>query len=425
MITNLTIFTSAICNLNCSYCYVKKSNELFEYDKQVINSILSNEYIYRFIKDFPESIDTLETLEFWGAEPTIHLDLIASKLIDYKKAFKNLHKISFSSNYTLPNFIEQIKFLTQEMGRFKDTNWELYVQCSIDGSKEITDRNRGIGTTDKIINNINLLKTLDIPDNVSLLVANKSTLSNEQFGYLQDIANVENYVNFLRDILEYQTKNKKFWVTAPTCVEPYYYTKNDGILFSKVVDNFITISKKMNMTCVPYVRNRKIKLSEYIQGGFCGQCNQCVTMLPNNLYATCHRCGFDIVSEHYKMRQKEYNLMFNRSLEDNSNWIVDINDYKKLQNNMKVYYDTCSKNIFSQVYNTSKVLLNTGEISNQYYNDTLLKQHILLFTNFTKCLQTNKELTGSPFCVSSLFIPLFFNGALTKIYNFIEEKNLI
>ena len=423
MITNLTIFTSSICNLDCSYCYVKKSHALFEYDGHIINSIKNNEYINRFKKDFPQYLNTLTTLEFWGAEPTIHLDLVAEKLIDYKDAFPNLSNISLSSNYTLPEFIDKVKALVMAMGSIKETTWNLHIQCSIDVSPYITNNNRGNGTTNKIISNINRLKDLFIPQNVQLTVSNKSTISNDQFDYLTDLNNVENYIAFLHDVIDYKSRNKTFWISAPTCVEPFYYTKLDGLKFSKVIDNFICISEKNENTFIPYVRNKKINLSEYMCGGFCGQCDSCVTMLPDNMYSACHRCGFDIIPEHYDMKNIEYHKMFNRNLEDKSSWITDLKNYNQLTNNMNIFYSSTNKMIFTQLYNISKVLLDVGEISPMYYNDKLLKQHIMLFMHFTKCIQTNKELTGSYFCCSSFFIPLFFNGAIDKIYNYLLSKN--
>ncbi len=425
MITNLTIFTSAICNLNCTYCYVKKDNSLLEYDESVVESIKNNEYISRFQSDFPESVNSLTTLEFWGAEPSVHLDLVADKLEDYKKAFPNLTNINMSSNYTLPNFIDNVTELLDAMGKIKNTNWKFHLQCSIDGSKSITDTNRGQGTTDKIINNLNLLKKLSIPDNVCLTVANKSTISKEQFDELSNYESVKDYMEYLQNILSFTGKNKSFWATAPTCVEPYYYNKADGVKFSKVIENFITLSKETNKLCIPYVRNRKIILSEYMRGGFCGQCEQCVTMLPNNKYVSCHRCGFDIIPKHYEIRTAEYKELLDRELSSPTDWLKDISGYKKLEYNMNTFYNTKAKTFFSQFYNTSKILLDIGEISSIYYNDEILRRHIMLFMNITKCSQTNKELTGSYFCSSSFFMPLFFNGAIQKIYDFLEDKKLI
>lgn len=425
MIDDLTIFTSSICNLKCQYCYVKKEPSVFEYDKELIRAIEQNEYIKRFKKEFPESVNTIKTLEFWGAEPSIHLNLIAEKLKDYKEAFPNLCEITMSSNYTLPTFIDNVSKLLNAMGELKDTQWHYHLQCSIDGSKEITDNNRGNGTTDLIIENVNKLKLLDIPKNVYLTVNNKATISKEQFNDLSDYNSCEEYYNFLKNILEFKGVNKNFNFSAPTCVEPIYYTKEDGIKYAKIIENFVEICKKNNCFFMPYVRNRETILCDTMKGGFCGQCRSVMIMLPNNEYAVCHRSGLDTVDAHYKARQAELQNEFDRELISKDNWVCNLDKYKQLQYNMETFYDTKSKTLFQQYYNMAKLLLDIGEISSEYLNDDVLRRDIKLFMQFTICMQTNKELTGSYFCCSTYFMPLFFNGAMPKFYNFLKNKNLI
>ena len=424
-INNLTIFTSSVCNLNCTYCYVKKEKAVFDYDTAVVSSILNNEYINRFKTDFPESVNSLTRLEFWGAEPSIHLDLMAEKLKDFKEAFPNLNQIFMSSNYSLPTFIDKVKLFIDAMANLSNTKWTFHLQCSIDGSEEITDGNRGKGTTQAILLNLNKLKELDMPDNVNLIVCNKATIARESYDDLVNIEFCENYFNFLKNALDYKGKNKDFSFAAPTCVEPMYYTKSDGLKFSQIIENFIILSHKYNYHFVPYVRNRKYKLSEYMKGGLCGQCSSAMVMLPDNTYGVCSRSGFDIIPEHHAVKVKELKNDFDRELISRDAWIKDINGYKQLRYNMTTFYETRTKAMFHELYNTAKVLLAIGEISNEYINDDLLKKHIQLFARFTTCMQTNKELTGSYFCCSSYFLPLFFNGAMTKLYNYAKEKGLL
>ena len=425
MLTNLSIFSSSICNLNCTYCYVKKEKAVFEYDEKVLNAIKNDEYIKRIQKDFPDSINTITTLELWGAEPSIHLNLIASKLKNFKQAFPNLNEFRMSSNYTLPEFIDNVVLLLQAMKELDKTEWKLYLQCSIDGLKEITDKNRGKGTTDKIFSNITALKYIDIPENVQLYVNNKATISRDSFENFIDLEFCDKYFGFLKEILNFKTNNKHFSFSAPTCVEPVYYTKHDGQLYSRIIDNFISLSKKYNYYFIPYIRNQKYRLSEYMRGGLCGQCYKSMTMLPDGYFSVCHRSGFDIIPDHYNCRVEESKKYFDRILPSPTDWIKQLDEYKISQNNMSIYYSTRNKNLFNQYYNTLKLLLKIGEISPIYYDDDILRKHIQLFLYFTICMQTNIELTGSPFICSSYFVPLFFNGAINRMYNYLLEKKLI
>lgn len=424
MIKNLVIFSSSVCNLNCTYCYVKKEKTLFDYDINFVNALKSNEYINRIKHDFPESPETLKHFEIWGAEPSIHLDIVVEKLKDFKIAFPKLDSFMMSSNFTNPNFIEYVKMLFEAMGEIKDTKWTYVLQCSIDGLEEVNDMNRGIGTTKKIIKNINILKNIEVPENVHLIITNKATISKDSFDDLSNYDFMENYYNFFKSIFSIN-KNIETHMSAPTCVEPVYYTREDGEKYANVMANFITISKKYNTHYIPYMRNYKQRFIEFECGGLCGQCYSSVIILPNGKYGVCHRTGFDMVTAHYNARAKEVKNDFDRNLISPDNWVVDIEGYKKLVNNMSALYNSRTKLIFTQFYNVAKALRDVGEISPIYNNDELLRKHIKLFMNFTICMQTNKDLTGSYFSCSTYFIPLFFNGAIDKMYKYLVDTGKI
>ena len=425
MIKSLSIFSSSKCNLNCTYCYVKKEKAVFDYDTQVVNAIINNEYIKRFQKDFPEYVDTLETLELWGAEPTIHLDLIADRLKDYKTAFPKLHNFMMSSNYTLPTFINQVEHMLKAMENIKGTEWNFRLQCSIDGTPSITDTNRGIGTTDAILSNLKKLKELKIPSNVNLSVSNKATIDRLSFDNFLHYDFCKEYFDFLNNNISFHCDNKVFRVSAPTCVEPIYYTKEDGIKYAKIIENFIKITEDSGVYFIPYIQKRQYYLSEYVRGGFCSQLHSSMIMLPNGEFTNCHRAGFDTIPEHHEVRAKESLENYNRVLDSSNKWVKDLSGYNLLRANMQSIYDTKSKMLFQEFYNYLKVLLNSGQISSEYLNDEILKKHTKLYLYFTMCMQTNKELTGSFFCGSSYYLPLFFNGAISKLYDYLYKNNLI
>ena len=423
MIKDLTIFSSSVCNLKCTYCYVQKESSVFEYDSILVEALKSGEYIDRFKKDFPESISTLESLETWGAEPSIHLDIVADKLKDFKTSFPNIKRFMMSSNYTTPCFVDNVQKMLTAMSLFPETNWSFILQCSIDGMHDINDKNRGNGTTDKIIENLNKIKALTIPENIMLYISNKATISKENFDLFLDYEYCKKYYSFFKKLFSCTNPRIKMNPNPPTCVEPIYYTKNDGCKYSLILQNFIKLSKEENYDFIPYVKRNNYKLSEKMCGGLCSQCHSSVIMLPNGYYGTCHRSSLDIVEAHYLSRCNEFKTMFDRELMSKDNWLGNINIYNNLRRNMKIHYSTSSKMFFTQFYNEAKVLRNIGEISPLYFDDNILKEHIKLFMQFTICLQTNKDLTGSYFCCSSYFIPLFFNGAMYHIYDYLKQNN--
>lgn len=425
MIKDLTIFASSICNLRCSYCYIKKDQAVFDYDTKLVDALKSGEYIKRIKKDFPESVNTLENLQAWGAEPSIHLDLLAEKLKDFKMAFPKLNSFRMSSNYTYVHFFENVSNMINAMSEFPDTHWTYSLQCSIDGTEDVNDINRGSGTTKLIIDNLNKIKEIELPDNVTLIIRNKATISKESFDKFVNYDYCENYFLFLKNLFSCSDKKKDISAAPPTCVDPDNYTKEDGEKFSKIIDNFIKISKKYNYRFIPYIKRKEYKLSEWTCGGLCGHCHASVIILPDDKYASCHRSAFDIIPSHYETRKKEFKEIFNRDLVSIDNWVGDINTYRQLESNMQKLYTTKSKMFFSEFYNTAKILCDIGEISSVYKNREILKEHIKLFIRLTICMQASIDLTGSYFCCASYFIPLFFNGAMAQIYDYLNEKKYI
>src|SRR3990172_152811 len=115
------------CNLNCSYCGGGSDSPPKEilYKISDLKSFLSN--------------DGAPVIEFYGGEPLLRIET-RKKIMD-----------------AIPG-----RFVIQTNGLFLDQIGPEYLKkfhsilVSIDGTKEVTDRNRAIGVYDKIINNIEL-----------------------------------------------------------------------------------------------------------------------------------------------------------------------------------------------------------------------------------------------------------------------------
>jgi sulfatase maturation enzyme AslB (radical SAM superfamily) len=46
----LTLYTTAVCNLNCSYCYIDKNESLIAIDEMLDKSFIGD-YYFNFAKD--------------------------------------------------------------------------------------------------------------------------------------------------------------------------------------------------------------------------------------------------------------------------------------------------------------------------------------------------------------------------------------
>jgi len=152
----LVLHTTDQCNLDCKYCYNRKSKKSLNYEK-----IMTRTVALRAIDFLISNSGNRQalTLVFFGGEPLLNYDLIAYA-VEYAtaQAVKNNKKINFTitTNGTL---------LTKQIINFLREN-NISVTVSIDGCSEIQDQNRrflnGSPTYDVILPKIkNLLKDMD------------------------------------------------------------------------------------------------------------------------------------------------------------------------------------------------------------------------------------------------------------------------
>lgn len=135
------ILTTGWCPHKCTYCYIPKSEVMKELHQEIIADLETGEYIERLKKIYG---DGLETLGFWGTEPTLTLDLIQPMLPQLTQAFPKLKEMSFS---TAMIAVEPIaKFIKALQGY----GIKLKVQVSLDGPAFITDKNRFPRAAEKV-----------------------------------------------------------------------------------------------------------------------------------------------------------------------------------------------------------------------------------------------------------------------------------
>lgn len=139
------VITSTLCNLNCRYCYGKSCDdfgndlhEKFKFDFSMPSEIT---YSVGDLKKFLSKSNTKHTITFYGGEP----------LLDIEKIEEIMDKID-------------ARYMIQTNGLLLDKIDKKYVNLfevilvSVDGAKEITDKNRGEGTYDKVMSNASLIR---------------------------------------------------------------------------------------------------------------------------------------------------------------------------------------------------------------------------------------------------------------------------
>lgn len=329
----LVLYTTAVCNLKCSYCYIDKNPALIKIDQLLDDSFKEKDYYFNFTKELFKDPNQLVEVQFWGGEPTLRLDRAydtVNSLIGY---YPKLEKFMLSTNFTGENWFEQIKGFLDILGRFSNRKFRLNLQLSIDGPKNINDFGRGSGTTEKFLNHLKVfLNKVDeegwIPQNVEINAFFKPTLSKETLPFLQTKEEILNYYKFFDTvstiIMRKTNSNFNFNLSIPNLAEPSPYTQADGIMFA----NFCKICYELGREnkkdkifnfyehLVPFTKSEcrlslpaegKERLSCIDMKDGCPACGigwYLIGLLPEHKISLCHSGFCDLLSE-YKLYCQE------------------------------------------------------------------------------------------------------------------------
>lgn len=191
MCKTITFIVTEACNQNCSYCYqINKTDKRMslEVAKDAVDFILSENLVPYMNHEVTPGI----ILDFIGGEPLLEIDMI-SELIKYFKlrAFEldhpwyNKYMLSFSTNGLLFTDPRVQSFILENDGRVS-------MSITIDGDKEMHDSCRvdllGNGTYDRVLESINLLKTMMTEMSTKVTIAHENVhLVDKAITHLFDI----------------------------------------------------------------------------------------------------------------------------------------------------------------------------------------------------------------------------------------------
>ena len=156
----LVLYTTATCNLNCSYCYIDKNPALVEIDK-ILDESFKGDYYINFIKKMFPNPYQLKTMQFWGGEPTLRLDRAFYTVEKVIQNYPNFSEIMFSTNFAGDYWLDTFKNFMDVLGKYPNRHFIISLQMSIDGPEDINDLGRGKGVTRKFITNFqNMVKKI-------------------------------------------------------------------------------------------------------------------------------------------------------------------------------------------------------------------------------------------------------------------------
>lgn len=425
------VFTTGYCNMDCSYCYIPKNDYMKEIHENIIEDLKEDKFIKRLGEVYG---DNLKNLSLWGTEPTLTLELITDRLDKIADEFPNLETFSFSTN--LWNFRGKLIDLLNHADNIFDSGITLDIQISLDGPKDITDKNRREGATDKIRENFRelIIETNSINlENVRLELGFKPTLGKEDIKRYKYVDKLIDFFKFFDELIKFykdNSNNDRVILKGsgnPTIVVPNTYSAEDGKNFKSFIKSLNEINE-MNkeedlFNCITghvntyYHRfNKLLKYYDDIPRNLkmftcSGGDSQYAVDTQDNVHI-CHRTLF-----------LKYDKYFNEVEEDDHNnirnYIVDKEDDYELTRflyTMRNYHDF----IKFRVNYTSVIvreLAYSGQANKKYLeNEDFLKMFCYFINTAYSCPVENLLRTGSVHLLPISIIRVFANGAFEEIY---------
>lgn len=243
IINRLAIVLTSNCNLRCKYCYANFG--MYDYEE---SNIISIDILRNSIEYFSNEFKQINTIQFFGGEPTLCTDSIKyvigkfEELVKLKK-INNLPRFSIVTNglYISKKLIHILK------------KYNMIITLSIDGPKSVNDLTRidpnNKGSYDRVIHTYNCLKESGI-ENIGI----ECTYTNEHLK--QDISLV-NIVEFF---------DKEFGIkvihVVPVSIEDsnYLSVKNNELKFYKYVEELV------DYTFNQLIGNRLLKSTNIVLG---------------------------------------------------------------------------------------------------------------------------------------------------------------
>lgn len=437
----MILYTTAVCNLNCVYCFIDKNPALQKIDQYLDDSYMkTTDYYFNFAKEcFLQ--DKLTSMQFWGGEPFLGMHrayYTVEKCIEY---FTNLSGFMASTNFVSDIFFEEFYGFINILKKFPNRKFEFRLQLSLDGPENITDANRGKGVTKKIIEHFpKLVSELQeiVSDNITIKLFFKPTLDIKSIHQLQTKEAVLNYFQFFDSLAkQFYEINKKnnilFSPSIPNTAAPSPHTREDGVKFAnycKFTREIEEENKDKNLLkyyskITSYPSKRKINIQEaMLSNCFMGQCGNGYSqlgLLPDRMVSCCHNGFVDLLAE-YKQHIYDNNsshmddVVIEKGLFKNSNnkmiYAYDDISFKKYEERLTTFYKKNDTAKIANIASLIKLLAYNKQIDYKYHtSEEAIKAAYFVLNRTAYCVRDNLGVTNSIYMYPVGLLKLLLNGA--------------
>lgn len=447
-IDSLTICSSAVCNLNCSFCFLHQNSSYAKYNKLVQEAWKDGSYLSNVEKIFNKlclNRDDIHHLQIWGGESLLAIDNVIDNIPNLFELFPNIERWTFSTNFTIG--IDKLINLINNIDKNGNSLQLFVLQLSIDGPEGKYSEKGHNGWKyyeDNIIkftdyfNNHKLYKT-------KIIINVHSTLSPED--YLNNFIQYEEIKDYMQKMLNFSKFIESKCISGslnlyqdfifPGIATPYTHTSEDGRKLAHIFqlwdEVYKTEFKENHETLGFFIGNGSFQRDAQVLMGNT-QCSELFTGLMINFDGTICECNGSFISsfEPYLEELKKNNQedLLNTAIIHNK-----MTTYKPLEcsekelekNKYRLHeggYRGTKTTYIHCLMVTAIELAKSGQILKKYlYDEDLLFKHCKILSNVLACSRNNIIETGLPYLTPVGAIRLYFNGAMDYIYPLgIEEK---
>ena len=432
---SIVLYTTAVCNLKCRYCYIDKNPALVTIDN-ILDESFSGDYYINYAKEVFPDRNQLKEIQMWGGEPTIRMDRAfhtIDAIIDY---YPKVEKIMFSTNFTTKNWFEQLYSLLELLGKHRDRIFYLDIQLSIDGPENINDSSRGIGVTNIFKENFNRLikeSSKKIPNNVYFCYFFKPTLDSKSIRLLQNKESIIEYFKFFENFYtkhddENPPENFRYECSIPNTACPSPHTKEDGILFANYCRLCREIEKENEVyhyfnhyrTITSFNRRSYTDYKKHgysCRGGMCGSGKFTVGLLPNRMISVCHNGFVDLISD-YKKDCLENNFKttldskFFNNISQESRLTMPYEELSMYELQVESFYKDTPKARIMNIATLINLLARVKQVDEKYIDrEKALEAAYFIQDSTSYCVRDNINSTGSMTLYPVGLLKLLLNGA--------------
>ena len=427
----LILYSAATCNLNCVYCAIDKNPVLVEIDNALKKSFESD-YYFNFAQEiFPNPLQ-LRSVEVWGGETFLGLERIIPTLKSLIEAYPNLDRFFVSSNMTTSDWTDKFDLVIKLFNQYPTRKFTFYLQMSLDGTKEITDHNRGARVTERLTQTYEKLINYCFENNLDNVQVNamfKPTLTIEDIKkYLNTKEAIINYYKFFEGYFDLYNEKKSsnlfIGPTVPNTACPSPHTQEDGFIFRDFAKNCYEITQenkrhqifKYYRSIMPF-HNREFNSCAncVVRGGMCGSGHNVIGLLPDNMISACHSSFTEFLADYKIKARTNSESILNTSIFQSDNPARLIFPKEKLdayEKQIDNFYKGGSTAFINNLAVQIIMLSLAGQIDHKYRReDEAIRaaNYILRYT--ANCIRDNLAITGSITLMPSGLLKLLLNGA--------------